>query len=71
MFICEDCKTHRMEYAIGSTRSYGQCEVCNQLADCLDSRAYKEKNWRGADQDRHTYSAPESGTYVARARLED
>jgi hypothetical protein len=43
MFICPDCEKTRMEYARGSMRSTGQCEICDKVDNCLDARDYKEK----------------------------
>ncbi len=43
MYICRECEKTRMEHARGVARSFGQCEICEKTADCLDARDYKAK----------------------------
>jgi len=44
MFICEKCRTDgSWEYCRGTMHSFGACEICNAIGDCLDARQYQRR----------------------------
>lgn len=43
MFICEQCEKERMELVRGFEHSYGACEICGKISNCLDARQYVAK----------------------------
>jgi hypothetical protein len=43
MFICQECKETKMDYAVGLMHSDGPCELCGRIRRCLDAHDYKMK----------------------------
>lgn len=49
MFLCKDCHKHEEEQGICTPEhfewgllSYGECESCGKVTDCVDCKAYKK-----------------------------